>query len=182
MIVAMGNTELEERGSTARVYKTYYPHGQIESYCKVEDPEEKNGKFKKWYPDGTLAEQQIFTDGKREYACWRDNGVPFESYIGGVFKKWHKNGQLGQESGRIDNGKSHGSFRKWYDDGSLYEETTCVNGIVHGTYRKWYKGGQLHTECQVDNGIIIGTLTTYNRDGTVKSVEHHEGASAIRIE
>ncbi len=49
-------------------------------------------------------------------------------------------------------GKLEGTFRRWYEDGSLYEEIQLVNGKPEGVSRAFYPAVFLRAEARLHNG------------------------------
>ena len=81
-----------------------------------------NDTFKRWYDNGKL-----------ERLCTYRNGL-----IDGLFQEWHElNGRIQFESNYL-NGKLHGEYKEFYDNGLTKIQCNYRNGKLHKTYKKWY--------------------------------------------
>jgi antitoxin component YwqK of YwqJK toxin-antitoxin module len=77
----------------------------------------------------------------------------------GEFKRWHENGQLWQHCYFVD-GKLHGDYKLWYENGQLRMHCFYVDGKRHGEFKSWNLNGQLATHCYyVDGKVVIDFFT-----------------------
>ena len=72
----------------------------------------RHGEFRAFYPDGTLASEGSYVDGK-ENGPWKD---------------FHDNGKLAAE-GAYAGGKEHGAWIYYATDGSVEETIEYENGV-----------------------------------------------------
>ena len=66
---------------------------------------------------------------------------------------------LMEEDEKLDqylDGRRHGPWRSWHDNGQLYMERTLVNGELHGRFRLWRENGKLVEESTYENDKKIG--------------------------
>lgn len=72
----------------------------------------------------------------------------------GEYKRWWDNGHMFEHYFHI-NGKIHGEVKKWWPNGQLKLHCIYVNGKKHGEYKWWHQDGPLITHCfMVDNSAI----------------------------
>jgi len=60
--------------------------------------------------------------------------------------------QNAPETNQELNGKKHGVFRYWHDNGKLWIECNFKDGEKHGLYRYWCYDGQLSSESNYIDG------------------------------
>ena len=53
----------------------------------------------------------------------------------------------------------------YYDDGQLFQEISCFQGLIDGDFRQYYPDGTLWISAQYVNGLLEGVKETYNRQG-----------------
>ena len=62
----------------------------------------------------------------------------------------------------------HGSYVGYHPDGSIFEESTYLNGEVHGIRNLYYEGSKkLQTMETYDHGIMSGLFEEYHLNGQV---------------
>jgi hypothetical protein len=83
---------------------------------------------------------------------------------------------------RGEGGEQMLEYRRYYEDGTLQEETIYADG----TNREYYKNGQLAVEGKRDYSgqrhVQIGAWRTYDRKGRLRRVEHYEAGTEVRRE
>jgi antitoxin component YwqK of YwqJK toxin-antitoxin module len=55
------------------------------------------------------------------------------------------------------NGKYHGKFKQWYDNGMIALEVDYINGKKNGVYKYWLPNGKLETGRKYKADTIINT-------------------------
>lgn len=63
----------------------------------------------------------------------------------------------------------NGIYKKWYDDGQIYEKCNYINGKIHGLYEKRYANEQLKKKGNYVNGILEGLYETWHENGQLKT-------------
>ena len=58
-----------------------------------------------------------------------------------------------------------GRLIEWYDDGCKELEGTYIDGKRHGDWSYWYDNGRINIEEQYDNDVLCGSATGYHRCG-----------------
>jgi hypothetical protein len=69
--------------------------------------------------------------------------------------------------GAIKNGKRHGSYITYYDNGNKNIETVYVNGILHGYYAVYNENGNKWIESAYVDGKRHGHYITYTANGVM---------------
>lgn len=107
---------------------------------------------------------------------------------------YHDNGSVYEVFNRDGDGQYDGPYKRYLEDGSLYEESTYshgklvgtrtiyypsgareivepyLDGVMDGTYQKYYESGQLELEATYKAGVMDGMLKTYYETGEVHEV------------
>ncbi len=82
----------------------------------------------------------------------------------------------GKTTGKIQtsykDGKLHGEYLNYYDNGQLYEVASYVNGKEHGEYLSYYDNGQLWYKTNYLNGKREGETVTYGEIGELLGREN----------
>jgi len=73
----------------------------------------------------------------------------------------------GKEQGSFRNGKRHGPFSHYYDNGKLWRSGTYKDGKKDGPLVSYYDNGQIQSKGTYKDGKRHGPWVGYNEDGTV---------------
>ena len=142
---------------------------------------ELNGKYKRWYENGTLKSISTYKNGKSidtsfsyyesgkiESICPYNgvNIVLFEncdtSGIGylkngrhiGEYKSWWKKGTLKSITRYNSSGQKHGLSETWFENGNRKDSVVYDNGkIVEARY--YFRNGKLRYTAKLKNGDIV---------------------------
>ncbi len=141
-------------------FKLFYDDGTLREFFQGEfanDAEltKKKGIWKSFYPNGNLAIESTYEDGKIvKTTIWYENGKPkLETDYSSYQRNYYENGQLTFESiGVIEsiNGVANlleGTEKNWYENGTLQGETIFKNG-VKTTMKYWDSTGVLKMDFQ----------------------------------
>ena len=79
-----------------------------------------------------------------------------------------------RSQGKIKNGKYHGKWTSWYDNGQKEFEGIFKDGIPYNNIFRWSKDGQITGEMNLIDGNQIGSLYTYYDNGQLQSEEHYK--------
>ncbi len=63
------------------------------------------------------------------------------------------------------NGKKHGWYKKWFDDGMLSFEANYRDGKRHGITKSWWKNGNIRSESKFEDGIAEGVQMQWYKSG-----------------
>lgn len=108
------------------------------------------GKSVSYYPNGNIATQIEFFDGKKE----------------GLYQKYYPNNSLSFEA-NYKNGKQDGKIRTWWKNGVLRSESHKKNGIVEGIQKQWYASGAKFKELHYTNGQEEGIQKAWRENGKI---------------
>jgi antitoxin component YwqK of YwqJK toxin-antitoxin module len=72
---------------------------------------------------------------------------------------------------RVDNGKNHGKYAKYYENGKKWVDTTYQNirdvSRIHGKYISYYENGNICIDTTYKNGQIHGKYICYYKNGQI---------------
>jgi hypothetical protein len=131
------------------------------------------GKISTMYPDGSgtilfpngKIHKKVLKDGS--FTTWDEDGNVIAEYkIGKGYTKWFSNGTI-KETG--DSPYSDNNVKKYYEDGSLYEEK-----VDYTTYKRYDKKGFLVDVSYPNkyklNGLDYWGSVSYNLENTEKTI------------
>lgn len=89
----------------------------------------------------------------------------------GYFKSFHSGGQKLKLIGLYVNNVMTGQWKKYYTNGQLQEVVTFANNEENGSFREWFEDGTLAAEGNYRNGDNEhGRLRIYNTNGSLNRV------------
>lgn len=108
-----------------RVERTFYPDGTLEKEVHFFGTKE-NGPWRRWHPNGVLAEEYFF-----------EHGV----YVNTINRSWDEHGMLRSEHS-ILNGSETGRLTVWDQDGSIIYRHFALDGrkVSRAMYEEACKG------------------------------------------
>lgn len=74
-----------------------------------------------------------------------------------------------REEKMMKDGKLHGIYKRWYDNGRLCEESLYANGLLNGKQYYYNTEGILIHEFNFKNGNLDGQQLVYYKDGKIRS-------------
>ena len=74
----------------------------------------------------------------------------------------------GDEQGTIRNGKKHGPWVKYHDNGQLETKVTFKDGKKNGPWVKYHDNGQLWSKGTFKNGKKDGPWVKYHKNGQLR--------------
>ncbi len=176
---------MENRILGKRYYLVTFSHKGNKLEVEYDGP--GYSRFRRFYPDGTLAEE-----GKCmvELYDFPPQPVPDEHDV--LWSKCYKpNGTLGSE---VKNGTGTqicwnanaikiwelelADFKrvrhsKWYANGQLQGACDYIDGSMDGPYVSYYPSGAKQTEGMCSKGHAVGKWTWYNEDGSINKIEDY---------
>jgi len=84
----------------------------------------------------------------------------------GIVETYNSKTKLIEERKTYKNGKLHGLYEYYYENGQLLEKCYYVNEKQEGLYEKWYNNGELKIKYNCKNGILNGLYQSWNFNGT----------------
>lgn len=82
----------------------------------------------------------------------------------GLYRSWYDNGQLRHECNYV-NSERHRTERCWHENGKLELEHTYLNGKKEGLHRYWHSNGKLWEECNYIDDNKHGFYRLWYEDG-----------------
>ncbi len=82
----------------------------------------------------------------------------------GEYIKYYKNGVM-EMWGMMKNGKRHGVWKSWYEDGSPWSETAFADGKKNGKTTTWYDNEKKRYEGFYTNDEESGNWTFWDETG-----------------
>lgn len=147
---------------------------------KIEEGQYKNaikeGLWVTWHPNGKKAEEQTFSEGKRNgtRSLWFDNGqMNFQvRYVNnkahGKWVGWHRNGKQAVEVEYVD-GKEVGPLTAWHETGQLrHQGYYSRSGKKEGAWISWHRNGIKAEETRFVDGKENGATTLWYDNGQVQ--------------
>ena len=91
------------------------------------------------------------------------NGLYYKKYTDVPFT-----GKItGKKQGSFRNGKKHGPWVSYWDNGQLHAKGTMKDRKDHGSFERYCKNGQLDSKGQYKDGNQHSPWVSYNKDGSV---------------
>ena len=91
------------------------------------------------------------------------NGLYYKKYTDVPFT-----GKItGKKQGSFRNGKKHGPWVIYWDNGQLYAKGTMKDGKDHGSFERYCKNGQFDSKGPYKDGNQHSPWVSHNRDGSV---------------
>lgn len=94
-------------------------------------------------------------------------------------KLFYKTGEL-LANGKIVNGKRHGLWSSWFQDGKIQSELNFKNGLKDGINRVWYQNGQERIIGQYKNDQEIGMWYFLGEKGDTLTVVDFDKKNATK--
>ena len=79
------------------------------------------------------------------------------------------------------NGKRHGPWFKYHENGQLRVKGNFKNGQAHGPFIAYHENGQLSGKGNAKNGKQDGPWAAYNEDGTVNHKETGTYKDGVKV-
>ncbi|HSP87390.1 MAG TPA: toxin-antitoxin system YwqK family antitoxin [Ignavibacteriaceae bacterium] len=86
----------------------------------------------------------------------------------GSFKIYYENGNLEME-GQIKENKNDGHWKYYYQDGTLESEGNFANDLIEGKWSWFYPTGKIKETAEYKNGLREGNTIVYDEDGKIIS-------------
>ena len=81
---------------------------------------------------------------------------------------------VGKKQFSIKNGKYHGSYLWYFDNGNLWIKEHYVDGKKHGLYVSRFKNGKVESKGTYKNDSPEGPWVFYTKDGTLRKTPHEK--------
>ena len=84
----------------------------------------------------------------------------------GLYRMWFENGDLSYQAD-YKHGKRHGTVKSWWQNGLQRSESNYDMGVAHGMQKQWYNSGQLFKEINLVNGKEEGLQRAWRENGVL---------------
>jgi antitoxin component YwqK of YwqJK toxin-antitoxin module len=136
----------------------YSPDSKVEEGVYIDN--EKEGVWKKYWPNGTVRSEIHYMKGKPEgpYKVYYANGKLEESgrwkdgKLCDRFQRYHSNGIVKEDFTYDSEGTRQGKQHYYHENGTLAMEVEMNGGEEHGVQKRYDDRGQLMEERNFDNG------------------------------
>ena len=136
-----------------------------------------NGQWKTFTLKGTIVRYQTFKNDSlngvaRDY--WIDGKKIMDEreYFNGrnkfIIRKYYETGSVKQET-MIENGILNGPAKEFYEDGKIMEEVYFKNGEYDKTRKYYFPNGQLWIEQEYKNGLRWNVIANYDGKGNKRN-------------
>lgn len=126
-------------------------------------------KKEKYLNDGRHVE--YYSSHKR-----KPQQVKFELHIidgqrHGTYKSYFENGQISEDS-NYEFGKLHGYYKEYHVNGNLKNLTQFKEGIQYGETKRFYDNGNKYREFNLINNEYEGEIKEYFKNGNLKFIKN----------
>ena len=158
-----------------------------EGYWNVKYKRSGYNDFKRFYPNGTLAEEGQCLVKLYNYPpepvpnesdvlwskCYKPDGSLCSEVKNGTGTQiyWSPDGVKTWELELADFKRVHLSM--WHKNGQLWNSQNYIDGLVDGPFVVYYPSGIKRTEGAYSKGDRVGKWTRYNEDGSIGTIEDY---------
>jgi antitoxin component YwqK of YwqJK toxin-antitoxin module len=112
-------------------------------------------------------------------ACWEKQVTSLQFRNGLAYEVNQVDPFTGRLKGRyveatFKDGKKHGLYTEWFNNGQKYIEENYKNGMKDGPYTNWYENGQKKSEGNYKDGKRIGLSTDWYDSGQKRVVGNYD--------
>ena len=98
----------------------------------------------------------------------------------GPWVRYFDNGQL-MDKGTFKNGRWYGPWVSYWKNGQLLLKSIYENGFSNGPYVSYHATGQLNSKGTYKNGILDGPWVYYKKDGTVDKISTGTYKDGVKV-
>ena len=122
------------------------------------------------FPTLALGEEVTMDDLVERDGLWyqKFTDVPFDGEV------------TGQEQGSFSDGKKHGSWVFYDENGQLREKGTYKDGKEEGPWVYYHDNGQLWVRATYKNGKSDGYWESYDENGQLKSKNTYKNGKLVK--
>lgn len=133
---------------------------RYEFYTTTKNVNPKKGRDYYWFKGGTIHSSEYGSAGE---------------LLHDDFKKYYHSNQLA-ENGKFDDGLKDGTWKNWYENGTLKSETYWNNGFKDGDYYLYDPAGVIVEKGSYRNNLKNGRWINYITKDTLK---YHNGSVVL---
>jgi len=130
------------------------------------------------YKNGKLDGELIYynEDGSVNRKCIFKNGIEWE---GKIIYYSDGNPEYVEEEVILKNGKPHGQWIKYFEDGTISHKGQYEDGKQIGTWLCYHENGKIGIKGEYDNGLMNGEHIYYKEDGEFWKQENYNNGELI---
>ncbi|MDO8896371.1 MAG: toxin-antitoxin system YwqK family antitoxin [Bacteroidales bacterium] len=138
---------------------------------------------KSYAENGILIAEGIYFDQKKD-STWKIYSdvdrvlIAEENYrnnlLHGLSTTFFPDSGLPAEILEYVDGKRHGEWKKFFDDGLLMSEGFYENDLLHGQVIFYYPNGKVQIRGNYNNGLKTGVWQTFDEDGNLLNEDVHK--------
>ena len=95
-----------------------------------------------------------------------------------IRKRFYENGSLEEES-EYEGNRLHGTVKRYFPNGQLKEVMTYLRGVAEGPCRWYYQNGKLKREMNYVSGELSGEMKAYYESGVLKETWEFEKGEIV---
>lgn len=137
--------------SCKKKVRHYFDNGVLEMVYSVNKAGNKDGDFKRYFKNGSLAETSHFKDGAQD----------------GTRKLYYENGNI-EEVQLFKNGKLDGEQKGYHENGKLKFSCTNLENLLQGEYHSYYDNGKKRLFLTFVDDLENGPFIEYYRTGGIE--------------
>jgi uncharacterized protein len=142
--------------------KDYYPDGKVKIAATYNKEGKLEGVRREFAPDGSVERSYIFKNG----IMIGEGVVTEKGERDGSWKEYYDNGTLRAE-GKYMKDVKEGPWKYYHPNGMTDQEGSYRQGKPEGEWRWYYPGGQTLREESYYNGLADGMMTEYDEAGNI---------------
>ena len=157
-------------------FKRYYEDHTLKSIL-IYDEDGKKTNATLYHPNGNISSIGTYIDQRKEgkwqfYSVFTKGQKVSEEYYSGNLRnglslKFYQDSTLAEKLTYI-NGIKQGEWMQYYPSGAVLLKTNYLNGKLNGRFEVWFENGTPEYSGQYKNDSRDGLWTIYNENGSVK--------------
>jgi antitoxin component YwqK of YwqJK toxin-antitoxin module len=85
----------------------------------------------------------------------------------GVYVRYHPKSNNKEVEYTFVDGKRHGIYQRWYENGLLMYKCNYVDGLMDGLFQDWLYDGSKHIECNYVMDKLQGSYKKWDNIGNL---------------
>jgi antitoxin component YwqK of YwqJK toxin-antitoxin module/tetratricopeptide (TPR) repeat protein len=161
--------EYDSDGNLTGEYKSFDRNGNIISVQREFTNGLLNGTCIEYFPDGKEQRKRIYKlDSLKRIESFNSKGITLydaEESGNEIYSKIYYADGILRIEGKLVNGESQGSWKKYNPLGLLIEDYIYDNGLLSGSQKTYFANGTLKEEYGCDSNNITGIYKKYRING-----------------
>jgi antitoxin component YwqK of YwqJK toxin-antitoxin module len=153
--------------------ENFHPNGQVKESLEVKNGK-PHSAYREYFEDGSVRNGVYYKSGKISKDFWPSGQMKRKESRRGQFRiiEWfYPNGSLQKRYVKGKDGHAAEPIRLFHENGQLAEEITTVNGKKHGPWLKFFDDGtpELDAEYVDEEKLIVRNAWNEKREQVVKN-------------